>query len=172
MKKSALQSREDMIIYPLFGALAQLVAHNTGSVGVRSSNLLCSTSKGPSNRMVLLLVEVREPRSLPILPGSGGGKALSTASGGNIDRAFLARNKRAPQCGVAPIEGAEQEFDDCQWRKYRRRLSQPKGSDLHSMESRPLRLRNRSSMTSGGGNCISRFPMRNRGSLIVDGNHG
>ena len=34
-----------MIIYPLFGALAQLVAHNTGSVGVRSSNLLCSTSK-------------------------------------------------------------------------------------------------------------------------------
>ena len=32
-----------MIIYPLFGALAQLVAHNTGSVGVRSSNLLCST---------------------------------------------------------------------------------------------------------------------------------
>ena len=32
-----------MVIYPLFGALAQLVAHNTGSVGVRSSNLLCST---------------------------------------------------------------------------------------------------------------------------------
>ena len=32
-----------MIRYPLFGALAQLVAHNTGSVGVRSSNLLCST---------------------------------------------------------------------------------------------------------------------------------
>ena len=25
------------------GALAQLVAHNTGSVGVRSSSLLCST---------------------------------------------------------------------------------------------------------------------------------
>ncbi len=35
-----------MIIYPLFGALAQLVAHNTGSVGVRSSNLLCSTDPG------------------------------------------------------------------------------------------------------------------------------
>ena len=34
-----------MIRYPLFGALAQLVAHNTGSVGVRSSNLLCSTKK-------------------------------------------------------------------------------------------------------------------------------
>ena len=33
-----------MILYHLFGALAQLVAHNTGSVGVRSSNLLCSTS--------------------------------------------------------------------------------------------------------------------------------
>ncbi len=27
------------------GALAQLVAHNTGSVGVRSSNLLCSTQR-------------------------------------------------------------------------------------------------------------------------------
>ena len=35
-----------MIIYLLFGALAQLVAHNTGSVGVRSSNLLCSTVTG------------------------------------------------------------------------------------------------------------------------------
>ena len=43
-KKSALQTRENMIGYTLFGALAQLVAHNTGSVGVRSSNLLCSTS--------------------------------------------------------------------------------------------------------------------------------
>ena len=34
-----------MVLYHLFGALAQLVAHNTGSVGVRSSNLLCSTNK-------------------------------------------------------------------------------------------------------------------------------
>ena len=32
-----------MVKSHLFGALAQLVAHNTGSVGVRSSNLLCST---------------------------------------------------------------------------------------------------------------------------------
>ena len=32
----------DIIIH-VDGALAQLVAHNTGSVGVRSSNLLCST---------------------------------------------------------------------------------------------------------------------------------
>ena len=32
-------------IYLVRGALAQLVAHNTGSVGVRSSNLLCSTQK-------------------------------------------------------------------------------------------------------------------------------
>ncbi len=31
------------IIYLVRGALAQLVAHNTGSVGVRSSSLLCST---------------------------------------------------------------------------------------------------------------------------------
>ena len=31
------------IICNVDGALAQLVAHNTGSVGVRSSNLLCST---------------------------------------------------------------------------------------------------------------------------------
>ena len=30
------------ILYLVRGALAQLVAHNTGSVGVRSSNLLCS----------------------------------------------------------------------------------------------------------------------------------
>ena len=33
------------IICNVDGALAQLVAHNTGSVGVRSSNLLCSTNK-------------------------------------------------------------------------------------------------------------------------------
>ena len=46
MEKSALQSGKLMIRYPLFGALAQLVAHNTGSVGVRSSNLLCSTDPG------------------------------------------------------------------------------------------------------------------------------
>ena len=31
------------ILIAVDGALAQLVAHNTGSVGVRSSNLLCST---------------------------------------------------------------------------------------------------------------------------------
>lgn len=31
--------------YCQFGALAQLVAHNTGSVGVRGSNPLCSTSQ-------------------------------------------------------------------------------------------------------------------------------
>ena len=31
------------ILIDVDGALAQLVAHNTGSVGVRSSNLLCST---------------------------------------------------------------------------------------------------------------------------------
>ena len=48
----ALQIRKHVIIYILFGALAQLVAHNTGSVGVRSSSLLCSTNKQTtSNRM-------------------------------------------------------------------------------------------------------------------------
>ena len=34
------------------------------------------------------------------------GKALMTASGGNFISAFLNRNKRSPQCGVAPIEVA------------------------------------------------------------------
>ena len=33
------------ILYLVRGALAQLVAHNTGSVGVRSSSLLCSTKQ-------------------------------------------------------------------------------------------------------------------------------
>ena len=32
----------------MFGALAQLGAHNTGSVGVRGSNPLCSTTKETS----------------------------------------------------------------------------------------------------------------------------
>lgn len=35
-----------MVYYHLsLGALAQLVAHHNGIVGVRSSNLLCSTKK-------------------------------------------------------------------------------------------------------------------------------
>ena len=37
------KQKEYAIILLVRGALAQLVAHNTGSVGVRSSNLLCST---------------------------------------------------------------------------------------------------------------------------------
>ena len=38
--------RYDIIhLLPQFGALAQLGAHNTGSVGVRGSNPLCSTKK-------------------------------------------------------------------------------------------------------------------------------
>ena len=36
------------ILIDVDGALAQLVAHNTGSVGVRSSNLLCSTKSKKS----------------------------------------------------------------------------------------------------------------------------
>ncbi len=35
------------------------------------------------------------------------GEALSTASGGNFDRAEVSRNKRSPRRGVAPIEAAE-----------------------------------------------------------------
>ena len=48
-KKPFTNSLEcDNIIFAERGALAQLVAHNTGSVGVRSSNLLCSTKTGKS----------------------------------------------------------------------------------------------------------------------------
>lgn len=35
------------ILIDVNGALAQLVAHNTGSVGVSGSNPLCSTSRNP-----------------------------------------------------------------------------------------------------------------------------
>lgn len=42
---------------------------------------------------------------------AGLGESLSTASGGNIERDEITRNKRAPQCGVAPIEGAGPEVD-------------------------------------------------------------
>jgi len=35
------------------------------------------------------------------------GEALTTASGGRLVRAEVNRNKRAPLCGVAPIEVAE-----------------------------------------------------------------
>ena len=35
------------------------------------------------------------------------GEAPTTASGGNIVGAEVNRNKRAPQCGVAPIEVAD-----------------------------------------------------------------
>ncbi len=34
------------MLSPVRGALAQLVAHNTGSVGVSGSNPLCSTETG------------------------------------------------------------------------------------------------------------------------------
>ena len=37
----------------------------------------------------------------------GGGEALTTASGGNLVRAEVTRNKRSPQCGAATIEGAD-----------------------------------------------------------------
>ena len=37
----------------------------------------------------------------------GVGEPLSTASGGNLERGEVNRNKRSPQCGAAPIEIAE-----------------------------------------------------------------
>ena len=43
-KKGLTKEHPSCIIYS-FGALAQLGAHNTGSVGVRGSNPLCSTKK-------------------------------------------------------------------------------------------------------------------------------
>ena len=43
--------------------------------------------------------------------GSDGGKPPRTPSGGNLVGGFLNRNERAPQCGVATIEVAEQEFE-------------------------------------------------------------
>jgi len=43
--------------------------------------------------------------------GSDGGKPPRTSSGGNLVGGFLNRNERAPQCGVATIEVAEQEFE-------------------------------------------------------------
>ena len=54
---------------------------------------------------------IRPPASQPSHQGSGGGKALSTAGGGNFDRAFLARNKRSAQWAVAPIEGADRSLN-------------------------------------------------------------
>ena len=42
-QKRSLQMPWIVIYYLLFGALAQLVAHHTGSVGVSGSNPLCST---------------------------------------------------------------------------------------------------------------------------------
>ena len=57
--------------------------------------------------MALLLVEVREPHSLPTLPGSGGGKRPATASGGCLAGLFLNRNKRAALWAVATIEVAD-----------------------------------------------------------------
>ena len=55
----------------------------------------------------MCFMEIRPSASQPLCQCSGGGKALSTAGGGNFDRAFLARNKRSAQWAVAPIEGAD-----------------------------------------------------------------
>ena len=44
LQKNALQMEKPVLECILFGALAQLVAHHTGSVGVSGSNPLCSTA--------------------------------------------------------------------------------------------------------------------------------
>ena len=105
-----------MIIYHLFGALAQLVAHNTGSVGVRSSNLLCSTSKPGITLTVVPGFDFWIIVDLELLisntdSGSGGGKPPRISSGGNLVGGFLNRNERAVRGTVATIEVAEQEFE-------------------------------------------------------------
>lgn len=43
------------ILIDVDGALAQLVAHNTGSVGVRSSNLLCSTIANTNEHQIFIV---------------------------------------------------------------------------------------------------------------------
>ena len=45
-----------VILLSVRGALAQLVAHNTGSVGVRSSSLLCSMEEKPLRNQGFLLL--------------------------------------------------------------------------------------------------------------------
>jgi len=42
------------------------------------------------------------------VPKGNGGEPLTTASGGSFVRGEINRNKQAPQCGVAPIEVAEE----------------------------------------------------------------
>ena len=51
-------------------------------------------------------------------------------------------------------------FDDRQWRKFHRILSQPIGSELHSVESRPYRLRpeGESRHFDSPGHCKSMLP--------------
>ncbi len=51
--------------------------------------------------------------------GSGGGKAPTTAGGGNFVGAFLMRNERSVQRTVATIEHAEQEFESLMLHKKR-----------------------------------------------------
>ena len=61
------------------GALAQLVAHNTGSVGVRSSNLLCSTIQCKSEPLLL-----HEERLRVCDRGYGLVRSLFSISGRNL----------------------------------------------------------------------------------------
>jgi hypothetical protein len=55
------------------------------------------------------------------------GLGLSTAGGGNFDRAFLARNKRSARWAVAPIEGADRSSN----------LLQPTASDRNFIVGNP-----------------------------------
>ena len=53
-------------------------------------------------------ITIQEFQSTTICPSRRvwGGEPLTTASGGNLVRGEVNRNKQAPQCGVAPIEVA------------------------------------------------------------------
>ena len=107
------------ILYLVRGALAQLVAHNTGSVGVRSSNLLCSTNKKPLSHKGLRVFVVfrplhdavlhepaRYPHPAPDDPGRGGCEHPAVRMSG-IDLSFVSGKEKFNYrvCAVIISEG-------------------------------------------------------------------
>ena len=58
----------------------------------------------PEGYLLCLNVPVARTGTQEYLPEELG---LSAASGGNLVRVEVNRNKQAPQCGAAPIEGAD-----------------------------------------------------------------
>ena len=98
-----------MVIYPLFGALAQLVAHNTGSVGVRSSNLLCSTKIRTTHAVVLIFC-VSQELLTPSLTASVAvvGEKICRPPVAEISTdLFSTEREQSPRCGAATIEVAD-----------------------------------------------------------------